>query len=156
MSHVDASGNPQMVDVNPKPVTARLARAEGLVTLPEGVLRLFDGREIQGPKGPVLATAAVAGTLAAKRTSELIPFCHGLNVEDCKIRFEVIEGRGVRVECSVKIEGKTGVEMEALTGVSVAALAIYDMCKAVSHEIEIGGIRLLEKRGGKSEYTRQV
>jgi cyclic pyranopterin phosphate synthase len=148
-SHLDSDGNPRMVDVNAKAVTLRKAKARSLVVLPEIVLEQFQGSEIQTKKGPVFQTAIIAGTMAAKRTHELIPLCHPLGIEGCKIEIRLNEAREVEIDCSVKVTGKTGVEMEALTGASVAALTIYDMCKAFSHNIIIKETRLLEKSGGK-------
>ncbi len=110
------------------------------------------GGEIQTKKGPVFHTAIVAGVMAAKKTHELIPFCHPLAIEDCKIEIRLGEDGVARIDCRVKVTHKTGVEMEALTGASVAALTIYDMCKSLSHDIVIGETYLVEKRGGKSDY----
>jgi cyclic pyranopterin phosphate synthase len=110
------------------------------------------GDEIQSPKGPVFQTAIIAGTMAAKRTHELIPFCHPLGLESCKISVAMNEQGEAVIDCRVRVHHKTGVEMEALTGVSVAALTIYDMCKALSHDIVIGDIRLQSKTGGKSDF----
>lgn len=108
-----------------------------------------------GPKGPIFATAIVAGVMGAKRTSELIPFCHPLPIDSCKIDISVRDKNVVDVRCTVKVNHKTGVEMEALTGASVAALCIYDMCKALSHRIVVRETRLVEKTGGKSDFNLQ-
>jgi cyclic pyranopterin phosphate synthase len=147
-SHLDAEGRARMVDVGGKDVTQRSARAAGSVIMSPGTLALLVAGEL--PKGEVLAVARVAGIMAAKATGRLIPMCHPLNIENAAIEFEADEGLpGIRIEAAVSLAGKTGVEMEALTAVSVAALTIYDMCKAVDKEMEIGGILLLDKRGGR-------
>jgi cyclic pyranopterin phosphate synthase len=143
-----------MVDVGGKAVTRRTARAEARVWLPAEVrARLQDG-DIRGPKGPVFHTAIVAGVMAAKKTDQLIPLCHSLPLDDCKITIAMdgADPECARIECAVATSHKTGVEMEALTGASVAALTLYDMCKALSHGIEIRSVRLLEKTGGKKDY----
>jgi len=146
-SHLDDEGNARMVDVGGKPATRRTARAAGSVSMAPETLRLLADRRL--PKGDVLAVARVAGIMAAKETARLIPMCHPLAIEHVAVDFEVDEAAGaVGIEAVVSLTGRTGVEMEALTAVSVAALTIYDMCKAVDKEMEIGGIRLLEKRGG--------
>lgn len=153
LSHVDAQGRPRMVDVGGKAVTRREAVARTLIRLPEAVAsRLADG-ELTTAKGPVFATAVVAGVMAAKRTHELIPFCHPLGLDDCAIDIDVRDdGATLAVTCRCRITAKTGVEMEALTGASVAALTVYDMCKALSHDIVIGETRLIAKTGGKSDF----
>lgn len=151
LSHVDKKGRPGMVDVAEKAVTLRIARAEAEVVLPAAVNKLLSRGDVQSKKGPVFQTAILAGTMAAKRTSELIPLCHPLALEGCKISI-ALKGRVATVVCDVRIHHKTGVEMEALTGATVAALTIYDMCKALSHDIEIRRVRLVEKRGGKSDF----
>lgn len=136
-----------MVDVSQKPSTAREAEASGVVRMkPETVSLIRDGRT---PKGDVLATAQVAGFMAAKQTSSLIPMCHPLILDEVKVRFEFLDD-AIKVAASVKCTGRTGVEMEALTAVAVAALTIYDMCKAADPGMKIDGIRLLRKSGGKS------
>lgn len=154
LTHVDGANNPTMVDVSHKVVTERVATASGLVHLPKEVQAAIHGGEIQTKKGPVLTTAIIAGTQAVKQTSQLIPFCHPLAIESIKFNLEFINPDSLKIECTVKISGKTGVEMEALTGVSVAALTVYDMCKALSHEIVISDIQLLTKSGGKSKFQR--
>lgn len=152
-THLDADGQPGMVDVGAKAVTLRIARAEAIVTLPSEVLAAFgDGEELESKKGPVLQTARLAGTMAVKRTSDLIPLCHPLPLE--KIAFETSldrETSTIRITCEVRARYKTGVEMEALTGASIAALTVYDMCKALSHAMEIGPVRLTAKSGGKRD-----
>ena len=149
LSHIDKEGRARMVDVGDKPVTVRIARAAGLVTMAPETMRLLIDREI--PKGDVLSVARVAGIMAAKETSRLIPMCHPLAIENIKVDFEIEEEvPAVNIEAIVRVSGKTGVEMEALTAVSMAALTIYDMCKAVDKGMVISDIRLLEKHGGKS------
>jgi cyclic pyranopterin phosphate synthase len=143
-----------MVDVGAKPVTARSATARALVRFPAGVLGavLADG----GPKGPILEVARTAGILAAKRTGELIPLCHPLALDVVEVRFREHTSRELEITCTAACTGRTGVEMEALTGAAVAALTIVDMTKALDHGISIGAVELLEKRGGRSgTWTRK-
>ena len=153
LSHVDRDNRPTMVDVSDKLTTAREACAQSVVSLPAAVLSQVENDEIASKKGPVFATAIIAGVMAAKKTHELIPFCHPLGIESCKISIEIKDDSAV-VECRCKVTHKTGVEMEALTGASVAALTIYDMLKALSHDIVIRETRLVAKSGGKQEYSR--
>jgi cyclic pyranopterin phosphate synthase len=139
-----------MVDVGGKPDTARLARASARVTMASETLRLLVEQAL--PKGDVLAVARVAGIMAAKETSRLVPMCHPLNLTHVAVDFTIDgERSSIFIEATASLAGKTGVEMEALTAVSVAALTIYDMCKAVDREMVIGDIRVLEKSGGKSD-----
>jgi cyclic pyranopterin phosphate synthase len=152
-SHIDANNQPTMVDVSDKAVTARTAHAMARVFLPPPVAAAIKDGDIQSKKGPVFQTAIVAGTMAAKRTYELIPFCHPLGLESCKLTITLEEdGVAARIDCRVRVTHKTGVEMEALTGATVAALTIYDMCKALSHDIIIGDVQLQSKTGGKHDY----
>ena len=151
LTHVSDEGAPSMVDVGGKDVTARSAVAESRVRLPPAVARALAVAGYATAKGPVFHTAIIAGTMAAKRTHELIPFCHPLGLDRCEIHIEA-EGDDVVIRCDVAVRHRTGVEMEALTGASVAALTVYDMCKALSHDIVIDGTRLLSKRGGKSDF----
>jgi cyclic pyranopterin monophosphate synthase len=153
LSHLDSRNRPTMVDVGGKAVTHREAVAEARVRLPRSVAAALRASGHRTQKGPVFDTAIVAGVMAAKRTHELIPFCHPLGLEHCSVEIEDRRGEIV-VRCRVAVHHRTGVEMEALTGVTVAALTIYDMCKALSHDIEIVGVRLLEKAGGKRAYKR--
>jgi cyclic pyranopterin phosphate synthase len=139
-----------MVDVSDKAVTKRTATAQARVRFPAEVAEALRSQQFNTPKGPVFQTAIIAGTMAAKRTHDLIPFCHPLGIEKCNVSIEM-EGDDAIVRCTVSVHHKTGVEMEALTGASVAALTIYDMCKALSHDIVIAETRLIEKRGGKSD-----
>lgn len=144
-----------MVQVGGKAVTKREAVAVAKVRLPVEVLKLLspDQSELQGPKGPVFTTAIIAGVQGAKKTSDLIPFCHPLGLEGCDIDIK-LKGEVVTITCKAQVTHKTGVEMEALTGASVAALTIYDMCKALSHDIVIEEIRLVKKSGGKSDVNK--
>jgi cyclic pyranopterin phosphate synthase len=153
-THLDAQNRPTMVNVGDKPVTHRTAHAVAVVALPEELSALLRDGEIQTKKGPIFQTAALAGVMGAKKTSELIPLCHPLPLDDCKIEITPDSaGREVTIHCRVQTDAKTGVEMEALTGATIAALTLYDMAKAVSHGIEIRQVRLLEKTGGKSDYA---
>ena len=151
LSHVDDANRPTMVDVGDKTATDRTATARSIVRLPAQVVAALDGDEIETKKGPVFATAIIAGVMAAKKTHELIPFCHPLGLDNCKISINVDADQAV-IDCSCRVHHKTGVEMEALTGASVAALTIYDMCKALSHDIVIGETRLISKTGGKQDF----
>jgi cyclic pyranopterin phosphate synthase len=153
LSHIDDKNRPTMVDVGDKAVTAREAHARAVVVLPEEVLAALDGDEIQSKKGPVFATAIIAGVMAAKKTHELIPFCHPLGLDNCDVGIAMDGDRAV-IDCRCKVTHKTGVEMEALTGASVAALTVYDMCKALSHDIVISETRLMMKTGGKQDFHR--
>ena len=153
LSHVDDTGNPKMVDVSRKGINLRTATAESRVALGNEIASLLKNNEIHSKKGPVFQTAIIAGTMGAKKTAELIPFCHPIGLDDCKIIIEMVDTVAV-ITCSVKVSGKTGVEMEAITGASIAAITIYDMCKAMSHEIEILSTRLLSKTGGKKDFNR--
>lgn len=152
LTHLDEKNQPAMVDVGGKAVTRREAVAQALVKLPPEVrVHLKDG-EINGKKGPVFQTAILAGIMAAKKTSELIPLCHPLPLDTCSVRIDVNDRHEAVIECRAVAHHKTGVEMEALTGASVAALTLYDMCKSLSHHLVIAEVRLLEKTGGKSDY----
>ncbi len=153
-THLDTAGNPSMVDVGEKAVTRRVARARCIVLLPENVLDLLEREEIHTRKGPVFQTAIIAGVLAAKRTGELIPLCHPIGMENCQITIQVNEKREVVIDCTATVTAKTGIEMEAMVGASIAALTIYDMCKAFSHDIVIKEVILMEKRGGKRDFLR--
>lgn len=150
LTHVDAQGRPTMVDVSAKAVTLRTAVAESRVRFPAAVARALRDAGFATRKGPVFHTAIVAGVMGAKRTHELIPFCHPLGLERCDVVIDMHDDEAI-VRCTVALHHKTGVEMEALTGASIAALTIYDMCKALSHEIVIAETRLIEKQGGKRE-----
>ena len=149
LTHVDGDGRPRMVDVGAKQASARSATAQAVVRFPAAVARALRDGGMRSKKGPVIDTAIVAGTLAVKRTHELIPFCHPLAIERCRFTIEFDSPQELAIRCDVAVTHKTGVEMEALTGATVAALTVYDMCKALSHEIVIAEVRLLEKSGGK-------
>ena len=153
LSHIDADNKPTMVDVSDKRRTARAAHARTKVRLPGEVVRHIAGDEITTKKGPVFATAIIAGVMAAKKTHELIPFCHPLGLDSCKIEIS-LDGSDAIIDCRCKVQHKTGVEMEALTGASVAALTIYDMLKGLSHDIVISETKLLAKSGGKQDFER--
>jgi cyclic pyranopterin phosphate synthase len=153
-SHLDESGNPNMVDVSEKQATKRIAKAQAIVVLNDDILQHLVNDDIQTKKGSVFQTAIIAGIMGAKKTGELIPLCHSLGLENCHITIQVSTQNEVVIHCTATIIAKTGVEMEALTGASIAALTIYDMCKALSHDIIIKEIKLLEKRGGKSDFVR--
>jgi cyclic pyranopterin phosphate synthase len=153
LSHIDEKGEARMVDVSDKPVTARTATAEGFIAMRAETLALLKSGET--PKGDVLATARIAGIMAAKRAHELIPLCHPLSLTQVAVDLEPSsKPPGVRVEAVVKSAGQTGVEMEALTAVSVACLTLYDMLKAADRGMRIEGIRVVEKTGGRSGHYR--
>jgi cyclic pyranopterin phosphate synthase len=152
-THISRTGNPQMVDVSDKKVTKRIAKAQAIVFLGKDILSRMKGDELITKKGPVFQTAIIAGVMGAKKTHELIPFCHPLGLEDCQIIITVKKEK-VIIDSTAVISGKTGVEMEALTGASIAALTIYDMCKALSHNIIIEEVKLMEKTGGKKDFNR--
>ncbi len=152
LTHVDAANRPRMVDVSGKTPTRRVAIAEAIVEFPDAAAKALVASGLRTAKGPIVETAIVAGVMAAKRTHELIPFCHPLALHDCQVRIELVDAHRLRIECEVAVTGRTGVEMEAMTGASVAALTVYDMTKALSHEIAIRATRLIEKRGGKRDF----
>lgn len=154
LSHIDSRNEPTMVDVSRKAVTERTAHARSIVCFPPAVAARFDGGDIATAKGPVFATAIIAGVMASKKTHELIPFCHPVGLDSCKITIEMDADNRAVVDCVCKVTHRTGVEMEALTGASVAALTIYDMCKALSHDITITDTRLMAKTGGKEDFHR--
>src|SRR5262245_36134228 len=154
LTHVDAANRPTMVDVGDKAVTTRTAAARATVVFPEDAL-VRSGEVLRTKKGPVFDTAIIAGVMAAKRTHELIPFCHPLALEDCRISIEWGGRNEIVIECSVRATYKTGVEMEALTGATAAALTVYDMCKALTKGIRIREIELLSKTGGKSDFEKR-
>ena len=151
-SHLTENGDPTMVDVSIKNVSNRTAIAQATVILSIEIIDQLKNNEIHTKKGPVFQTAILAGIMAAKKTSDLIPLCHPFGLDKCSIDIHINAANEVIILCTAKNSGKTGVEMEALTGASVAALTIYDMCKGFSHNIIINDIRLLEKTGGKSDF----
>jgi len=153
LTHFNKDGDSQMVDVGAKQVTSRMARAEGFVLMKPDTLRIIRDRKIA--KGDVLEVARLAGIMSAKRTDELIPLCHSLGLDSASVEFSFPDDCRVKIESRVSVSGRTGVEMEALMAVSIAALTIYDMCKAIDREMEITDVRLLEKSGGRSgHFTR--
>lgn len=151
LSHVNEKGNVNMVDVGHKKTTARIAMAQSIVVLPEEVLTCFQNDDIITKKGSVFQCATIAGIMAAKKTAELIPLCHNLNLNKCDIKISLINSELI-ITCTCSTNAQTGVEMEALTGATIAALTIYDMCKALSHNIIIKETKLIEKTGGKSDF----
>jgi len=155
LSHLDAANRPTMVDVGDKDVSHREAVAETEVRLPAAVASALRAAGHRTKKGPVFDTAVVAGIMAAKRTHQLIPFCHPLGLTHCTIDIAMTRQGRIIVRCRASVLGRTGVEMEALTGAAVAALTIYDMCKALSHDIRITQLRLIEKTGGKRNFRRK-
>jgi len=153
LNHIDKKNRPTMVDISSKKTTKRTATATAKIIFPEAVKNHFKDGDLQTKKGPVIDTAIIAGTLAVKKTHDLIPFCHPLNINACHISIEPDDNQDFIITCEVGIEHKTGVEMEALTGVSVAALTVYDMCKSLSHDIVITDISLQKKTGGKTDLV---
>ena len=153
LSHIDADNRPTMVDVSDKQASRRAAHAVAVVSLPTGVAAQISGDEIETKKGPVFATGIIAGVMAAKKTHELIPFCHPLGLDSCKTAI-TMNGNDAIIDCRCKVTHKTGVEMEALTGACVAALTVYDMLKGLSHDIVIRETRLVSKTGGKRDFHR--
>ena len=152
-THVDDSNNyPAMVDVSAKAITRRIAVAKSIVVVNNEIIEHFIDNDIQTKKGPVFQTAIIAGTMGAKKTADLIPLCHPLALESIKIDISINGQKEIVIICTAVVTSKTGVEMEALTGASIAALTIYDMCKALSHDIVIKETKLVEKTGGKSDY----
>jgi cyclic pyranopterin phosphate synthase len=154
LTHLDSKNNPTMVDVSAKQVTHRTATAQSIVVLPDEVLLLLADGELQTKKGAVFQTAIIAGIMASKKTSDLIPLCHPLGMDNCHITIELSEDHEVIIQCTASISAKTGIEMEALVGASVAALTVYDMCKAMSHDIVIKETKLIAKTGGKRDFKR--
>ncbi len=157
LSHLDAKGRPAMVPIGGKEITRRIARAGAVVLLPPALAALLHAGDLVAKKGSVFQAAILAGIMGAKKTSDLIPLCHPLPLDDCRITIDCGPAAAdgsveAFIECRAETHGKTGVEMEALTGVTIAALTLYDMGKAVAHDIVIRQIRLLEKTGGKSDY----
>ena len=153
LAHLGTAGQPAMVDVTAKPPTLRVACAVARVRFPPAVFAALESAGFRTAKGAVIATAVVAGTLAAKRTHELIPFCHPLGLERCDIAIDSRGRDALEVRCTAAVHHRTGVEMEAMTGAAVAALTVYDMCKSLSHAIAIEDLRLISKSGGRSDFT---
>jgi cyclic pyranopterin phosphate synthase len=150
-THINKDNNPKMVDVSAKKTTKRTAIEKATLFLGKEILSQFTNDELITKKGPVFQTAIIAGIQGVKKTSELIPMCHPLLINGVDIDIKIVDSETIDVFCKVTIEGKTGVEMEALTGVNISCLTIYDMCKSISQEIVIKQVRLLEKTGGKSD-----
>ena len=150
-SHLNEKNNPKMVNVSDKKITKRTAIAKATMFLGEEIISHFNNDELITKKGPVFQTAIVAGIQGVKKTSEIIPMCHPLLINGVDINIHVINSEHIEVLCEVIIEGKTGVEMEALTGVNITCLTIYDMCKSISQDIIIKEVKLVEKTGGKSD-----
>jgi len=155
-THLDSeTGNPAMVDVGGKKITQRFAKASCRVVLGKEIMQSLNAvSELMTKKGPVFQTAIIAGTMGAKRTSDLIPLCHPIGMDDCKVTIETAGKEEILISCTTRVTGRTGVEMEAMTGVSIAALTIYDMCKGFSHDILIKEMKLEEKTGGKRDFKR--
>jgi cyclic pyranopterin phosphate synthase len=151
LTHLDAAGRPAMVDIGNKAVTARQAMAECRVAFPDAVAQALRRDALRVAKGGVIETAIIAGTMAVKATSTLIPFCHPLPIHGCEFSIDWCNESELLIRCRVGTEHRTGVEMEALTGATVAALTVYDMCKALSHEIVLREARLVSKRGGRRD-----
>lgn len=154
LTHLDENGRPAMVDVSEKQVSHRAATAQSIVVLPGAVLAQLTNGDIQTKKGSVFQTAIIAGIMAAKKTGELIPLCHPLGLDNCEVIIQLNHQNELVIDCTATITAKTGVEMEALVGASIAALTVYDMCKALSHDIVIKETKLIEKTGGKSDFKR--
>jgi cyclic pyranopterin phosphate synthase len=154
LTHLDSSGNPKMVDVAGKKITLRKASAQARVWLGAAIIRQLEKNDLMSGKGPVFQTAILAGIQGAKKTADLIPLCHPMALDDCSITIR-IQGEYAVVDAAATVMGKTGVEMEALTAAAVASLTIYDMCKALSHEIRIESIQLMGKTGGKKDFQRK-
>ncbi|MGN6569565.1 MAG: cyclic pyranopterin monophosphate synthase MoaC [Flavipsychrobacter sp.] len=153
-SHIDEKGRAVMVDVSDKQISHRTATARSIVSLPIEVLQKFTDNDIQTKKGSVMQTAIIAGIMAAKKTGELIPLCHPLGLDNCNLNIQLNAQNELVIDCTASITAKTGVEMEALVGASIAALTVYDMCKALSHDIVIKETKLMSKTGGKHDFSR--
>ena len=153
ISHFDESGRAAMVDVAAKAVTRRTAVARSTVVLPPEVMKHFDDGDLKTAKGSLVQTAVLAGIMAAKKTADLIPLCHPLGLNHCGISINLQGKNKLVIDCTASVQAKTGVEMEALVGASVAALTVYDMCKAFSHDIVIKDTRLLLKTGGSRDFS---
>ena len=155
LAHVGEDGRPRMVDVSAKPVTHRRARARCEVVLPQDIATRLREAGFRMRKGPVIDTAIIAATQAVKRTHELIPFCHPLPIEHCELSLVLRDDGIMTIECEVAAHSRTGVEMEALTGATVAALTVYDMCKSLGHGIRIREVRVVSKQGGRHDFVEE-
>src|SRR5580700_4733994 len=153
-THLNEKGHPAMVDVSEKQVSLRTATARSIVSMPAEVIAQFTAGDIKSKKGSVFQTAIIAGIMAAKKTGELIPLCHPLGLDNCKVHIHINAQNEVVIDCTTSITAKTGIELEALVGASIAALTVYDMCKALSHDIVIKETKLMEKTGGKRDFKR--
>ena len=153
-THMNEEGKAAMVNVSEKKCTLRFAAARSLVSLPPLVLEKLKSDGMQTHKGSVLHSAIIAGIMAAKKTGELIPLCHPIGLENCDITIHFNEQNELAIDCTASVTAKTGVEMEALVGASIAALTVYDMCKSISHDIVIKEIKLIQKTGGKNDFKR--
>lgn len=151
LTHIKEDNTPGMVDVSPKKVTLRTACAKSIVVVSKEIAEQFTGEDIISKKGPVFQTAIIAGTMGAKKAGELIPLCHPIGLESCDFDIQLVDTE-IHIKCTCTVQSKTGVEMEALTGATTAALTIYDMCKAMSHGIVIKETKLISKTGGKKDY----
>jgi cyclic pyranopterin phosphate synthase len=154
-SHLNKKGNPKMVNVSDKKITKRTAIAKASMFLGATIISHFKNEELITKKGPVFQTAIIAGIQGVKKTSELIPMCHPLLINGIDIDIQIVDSENIEVFCEVSIEGKTGVEMEALTGVNITCLTIYDMCKSIHQKMVIKEVKLVEKTGGKSDIKNE-
>lgn len=154
VSHVDTTGRPKMVNVGGKPITVRTASAQARVWLGPSVVKQLKKEKLMSPKGPVFQTAILAGIQGAKKTADLIPLCHPLGLDDCTVSIS-LDGNYAIVDSTASLSAKTGVEMEALVAATIASLTIYDMCKALSHDIRIESVQLISKKGGKRDFARK-
>jgi len=154
-SHINDKNHPKMVNVGDKKITKREATAKATMFLGQEIISHFENKELTTKKGPVFQTAIVAGVQAVKRTSDLIPMCHPLLIHGIDIDVEITDAENIEILCTVSIEGKTGVEMEALTGATITALTVYDMCKSISQKMVINEVKLIEKSGGKSDIKNE-
>jgi len=155
LTHINEKGLPAMVDVGAKQPTLRVATARSIIHMPLEVIAHFTDGDIKSKKGSVFQTAILAGIMGAKKTSDLIPLCHPLSLDNCQVDIHINDDNEVVIDCTASITAKTGIELEALVGATVAALTVYDMCKALSHDIVIKETKLMSKTGGKSDFIRK-
>lgn len=155
-THINEDNQPSMVSIGHKTPTQRLAIAQSVIRVSMEIIKEFKDGELQTPKGPVFSTAITAGTMAVKKCWELIPFCHPIPIETCRFDISVKDSQHIMIHCQVESHHKTGVEMEALTGASVAALTIYDMCKSMSHDMSIVHTELIHKSGGQVDVDKRI
>ncbi|WP_196889534.1 cyclic pyranopterin monophosphate synthase MoaC [Aureivirga sp. CE67] len=153
-THLNEENQPKMVNVGAKKITKRTATAKAEMFLGKEIISHFEGNELKTKKGPVFQTAIIAGIQAVKKTSDIIPMCHPLLINGVDVDIQIVDEENIKILCTVSIEGKTGVEMEALTGATATALTVYDMCKAISQDMVIQKVELLEKTGGKSDIKK--